>query len=131
MVVRTVTLQEPIDKDAKEWKFTVPPDLLLRPSSSASSIQGKFIKFGKDKIEFHASTKFPTNRILHDDDPNEFVLVSFGDLRLEDRTLRETGEYISMVMKEGLFLNGMQFRFYHHSNSQLVSQFVTVFILCD
>jgi regulator of nonsense transcripts 1 len=40
-------------------------------------------------------------------------------LRFPDSFLRVTGDYIVRLMKDGLFLNGVQYRFYHHSNSQL------------
>lgn len=53
-----------------------------------------------------------SNRILRFDDPRQFVRVSFGSLRFPDTSIRVTAE-------KGLFLNGIQYRFYHHSSSQL------------
>src|SRR6266576_3699986 len=72
--------------------------------------------------------QFSSNRILRSDDPSKFIRVSFGGLRFPDLSIRITSEYISRFMKNGLFLNGKQYRFYHHSNSQLVSK--TIFAMC-
>jgi regulator of nonsense transcripts 1 len=36
--------------------------------------------------------------------------------------MRATTEYINRLMVAGLFINDVQYRFYHHSNSQLVGQ---------
>ncbi|KAF8555926.1 RdRP-domain-containing protein [Imleria badia] len=82
------------------------------------NIYGKFIKFTADAITLEIE-KFPSNRILRSDDPTKFLLVSFEKLRFPEGGLRVTAEYITRMMKAGVFLNDVQYRFYHHSNSQL------------
>ncbi|KAF5351219.1 hypothetical protein D9756_008167 [Leucocoprinus leucothites] len=106
-------------KDDDSWIFEVPQNLLRPPRSNAPDvIWGKLIIFGRDAISL-TMQRLPPNRILRADDPSKFILVSFGGFRLPDTTLRESADYILRLLTKGLFLNGVQYRFYHHSNSQL------------
>jgi hypothetical protein len=61
------------------------------------------------------------------------MLISFSDFRLqwtsataEDKprmaTMKENGDYITRLLTTGLTLNGTQYRFFGHSNSQLKSR---------
>ena len=65
-------------------------------------------------------TLFPGNRIIQSDDPTKFVLASFDGLRFPDRPPSTNREYKIRFFKAGLHLNGVEYRFYGHSNSQLV-----------
>lgn len=113
-------LQNP-PQDLESWRFTVPNNHLALPRRrNEKNIYGKFIKFTADAITLEIS-QFPSNRILRSDDPTKFLLVSFEKLRFPEGGLRVTADYICRMTKAGLFLNGVQYRFYHHSNSQLVS----------
>ena len=104
-----------------EWNFVVPDRALLPPRhAKPGDIYGKSISFTAEAISFQMD-KFNSNRILRSDDPRLFIRVSFGSLRFPETSIRITGEYICRFFKKGLFLNGVQYRFYHHSNSQLVS----------
>ncbi|THU86805.1 RdRP-domain-containing protein, partial [Dendrothele bispora CBS 962.96] len=105
-------------KDDDTWKFEVLPAVLTRRPRNSTGKFGKFIKFTSNEISLQIQ-KFPSNRILHLDHEDNFVLCSFGDFRLPDSNLRTNGEYIARFLKTGLFLNNVQYRFYHHSNSQL------------
>ncbi|KAG7440660.1 RNA-directed RNA polymerase [Guyanagaster necrorhizus] len=104
-------------KEDDSWSFQVPPALLVSRQRQGR-IMGKFVRFNGAEILLETA-EFSSNRILQSDDPSKFILVAFGALRLPDTRLRESGEYIARFLKEGLFLNGIQYRFYHHSNSQL------------
>lgn len=113
-------LQRDPSKDDTAWNFIVPPDALRPPKrQSEGTVYGKFIKFTHEEISIGVE-KFPSNRILHSDDPTKFILLSFGNLRFKDTPIRATGEYIARLLKDGILLNGIRYRFYHHSNSQLV-----------
>jgi regulator of nonsense transcripts 1 len=117
------TLQTNPSKDDDTWRYSVPQEVLLpRPKSKGTC--GKFIKFTAQAITFEM-TELPHNRVLHGDDPAKFILLSFGDLRFPEANLRATSDYIARLMKAGLFLNNIQYRFYHHSNSQLVCLLLT------
>ena len=106
--------------DDSEWRFTVPPDALALPRSPKPGVvYGKGISFTAEKITVQIE-QLSSNRIIRSDDPSKFIRASFGTLRFPDSSIRVTSEYISRLMKSGLFLNGKQYRFYHHSNSQLV-----------
>ncbi|KAF8056611.1 RNA-directed RNA polymerase [Lyophyllum atratum] len=109
-------LRDNPSKADDNWRFTVPSGVLKVPSNRPN--HGKLISFSSDKITLQI-TKFPENRVLRSDDPSKFILLSFGNLRFPESTIREGSEYIMRLFKAGLFLNGVQYRFYHHSNSQL------------
>ncbi|KAJ6529218.1 RNA dependent RNA polymerase-domain-containing protein, partial [Mycena capillaripes] len=116
------TLREPPTKDDDSWRFTIPQGAFLPPRNARDPLlYGKFIKFTAEKITFDL-LRLPNNRILQTDDRSKFILLSFGDLRFPETPIKATGDYISRLLKAGLFLNGIQYRFYHHSNSQLRSR---------
>lgn len=106
-----VLRQNPIPED-DQWSFN-----LTLPRSRQG--MGKHISFSPEKITFDM-IKLPQNRILQADQAEKFVLVSFEKLRFPERPAREATEYMIRFFKAGLHLNGIQYRFYHHSNSQLV-----------
>ena len=119
--MKTFTLRVPALTD-DSWKFQVPHDVLSSPSASNSlKFNGPVISFSIEAITLRIE-QFPSNRILNSDDPSKFLLMSFNrTFRFPDQPPKVTVEYITRMMKTGFFLNGIQYRFYHHSNSQLVS----------
>jgi|ERR1700722_2688916 len=112
-------------KSDDSWRFELPEDALKKTSKKtpkkpkADVLYGKFIKFSPKEITFEIS-QLPSNRILRDDDESKFILVSFAELRFPDSGPSVGRDYINRLMKAGLFLNKIQYRFYHHSSSQLV-----------
>ncbi|KAF7292109.1 hypothetical protein MIND_01237600 [Mycena indigotica] len=117
-----IILQHNPTKDDTEWKFTLPATAFsIPPKAKNPELYGKFIKFTATHITFQMQL-LPNNRILQSDDKTKFILLSFGDLRFPETTLKATAEYMTRLFKMGLFLNGVQYRFYHHSNSQLRSR---------
>ncbi|EEB94920.1 hypothetical protein MPER_06193 [Moniliophthora perniciosa FA553] len=108
------TLRQNLTIEDTSWSFTIPQHYLSPPNPNP--LFGKCIRFTQPKLVFQIQ-KFPYNRILHEDDPLKFVLCSFGDLRFPETPLRTTGEYIHRVLKGGVWLNGVQYRFYGHSNT--------------
>ena len=108
----TVLRDRPTPDDVS-WEFRVALPPARRPG------MGLHVSFSPEKITLDR-TLFPKNRILDSDDPFKFVLVSFEKLRFPDTSPRVAQEYMIRFFKAGLFLNGVQYRFYGHSNSQLV-----------
>ncbi|KAJ7598370.1 RNA-directed RNA polymerase [Mycena floridula] len=119
--MRSYVLQQNPSPEDTDWNFTIPRSLDSPKNPNPAHIYGKMIKFAGKEITIHID-RFPSNRILHSDDASKFILLSFGDLKFPESTLRDTGEYISRLLKKGLILDGHQYRFYHHSNSQLRSR---------
>ena len=119
--MKTVLLKNP-SAEQGEWKFVVPPDRLqLRsPAEAPGKIYGKRIDFTTAAITLEIG-ELSSNRILQDDDPSKFIVVSFWDLRFPGTSMQATRKYIQRLMEAGLYLNDTQYRFYHHSNNQLVS----------
>ena len=117
MAPRTHNLRAPPTPDDDSWQFdNIPPFFFAAQGNRPS---GKFVKFTPGAITLQFE-RFSMNRVLHNDDPSQFILVSFAEFRSELFRGRIVGEYIFRFLKAGLFLNGRQYRFYHHSNSQLV-----------
>lgn len=111
-----VTLRTPLLPDEQEWKFNL--DASLPPPRRG---RGKLLIFTPESLTLQIE-EFSSNRILHQDNPEDFVLASFGALRFKDRPPSAAADYIQRVLVNGFFLNGRQYRFYHHSNSQLRSR---------
>ena len=105
--MREIQLGVPAVTDS-EWRYTIPN--LVVPAR-----HGKFVVFTSERIIFRTA-QFSSNRILHNDDPSLFISVNFKDFRMPDYT---TVEYIRKFFRAGLWINNRQYRFYHHSNSQL------------
>ena len=100
-----------------DWHFTVPPQYmsleLRRTRMLKVTLSDAGIVLDTDKIS--------SNRILHSDDPTKFILLGIKrTFRFPDHPPRVAVEYLTRMFKAGLFLNDVQYRFYHHSNSQLV-----------
>jgi hypothetical protein len=118
--MKSYILKENPPPDQEDWRYRLPEVALV--SRRRDRIIGKSIKFTADAITLHVDDHLPSNRILQTDDPSKFILASFSDLRFPDSSMRVTTDYINRLMKAGLFLDGIQYRFYHHSNSQLVCE---------
>lgn len=117
--MRTVKLRTPA-LDDESWEFQVAQDVLSF-TSTPTKLNGILISFSGEAITLKID-KFPSNRILNSDDLSKFIHMSFDrTFRFPEQPPRVTVEYIMRMMKKGFFLNGVQYRFYHHSNSQLVS----------
>jgi hypothetical protein len=110
------TLRSPLTPEDDSWVFTL--DAALPPPRRG---RGKLIIFTPQDMTLQIE-EFPSNRVLHQDVSEEFILASFGALRFKDHPPSAAADYIQRVLTKGLFLNGRQYRFYHHSNSQLRSR---------
>lgn len=115
--MKSYILKENPPPDQDEWRYQLPTNAQV--SLRRDRIVGKLIKFTAEAITLQMNENLPNNRILQTDDPSQFILATFGDLRFPDSSMRVTTDYINRLMKAGFFLNGIQYRFYHHSNSQL------------
>ncbi|KAH7091839.1 RNA dependent RNA polymerase-domain-containing protein [Auriculariales sp. MPI-PUGE-AT-0066] len=105
--MRELELGVPASTDT-EWRYTI-SNLTVPPR------HGKFVVFTSERILFRTA-QFSDNRILHNDDPSLFVSVNFKNFRMPEYT---TVDYIRKFLASGLWINNRQYRFYHHSNSQL------------
>ncbi|KAG8689367.1 hypothetical protein FRC09_012451, partial [Ceratobasidium sp. 395] len=112
----TVVLRSPLNPDEESWDFR-----LEEPMPEPRRGRGKLIIFTPEQLTLQIE-EFPSNRVLYQDQAEEFILASFGALRFKDRPPSAAATYIENVLTKGFFLNGRQYRFYHHSNSQLRSR---------
>lgn len=130
LTMAPITLRTNPTPDDEKWEFNnvAIPGSRTRPGI----IMGKHISFSPSQIKLDI-IQFPSNRILHSDDPSKFVLCSFELLRFPDKPASIAKEYMLRFFQSGLFLNGVQYRFYGHSNSQLVraisSHRISVFVI--
>jgi hypothetical protein len=111
-----ITLRSPLSPEDDSWDFT-----LATPLPPARRGQGKLLRFAPEGLTLELS-EFPSNRVLHQDSADEYLLASFASLRFKDYPPLAVADYIQRVLTKGFFLNGKQYRFYHHSNSQLRSR---------
>ncbi|KAG9082622.1 hypothetical protein FRC07_014153, partial [Ceratobasidium sp. 392] len=111
-----VTLRSPLDPDEESWVFR-----LETPLPQPRRGRGKLIIFTPESLTLQIE-EFPSNRVLYQDQLDDFILASFGALRFKDRPPSAAANYIERVLTKGFFLDGRQYRFYHHSNSQLRSR---------
>ncbi|CAE7099567.1 unnamed protein product [Rhizoctonia solani] len=110
------TLRAPLQFDEESWVFDLPS-----PLPTPRRGQGKLLRFAPDGLVLTLD-QFPSNRVLHKDDSDEYILASFASLRFKGNPPSDAAKYIQRVLTKGFFLNGRQYRFYHHSNSQLRSR---------
>jgi hypothetical protein len=116
-----VVLRENLNLDEDSWIFGNIKQPGPPKHPKADKLYGKMIAFTHEKITLSIG-ELPSNRILRADDHSKFILVSFGGFRFPNEPFKATGEYMMRLFSKGFFLNGVQYRFYHHSNSQLVCQ---------
>lgn len=112
-VMAPVVLRSNPSPEDDTWSFQTP-----LPQSRRADM-GLLISFSPEKISLDR-TLYPQNRILQSDDRTKFILASFEKLRFPDSSPRVAEAYMIRFFKAGLFLNGKQYRFFGHSNSQLV-----------
>ncbi|KAI0333202.1 RdRP-domain-containing protein [Cubamyces sp. BRFM 1775] len=100
------------DDDAWVFNATLPP--------RKRADMGLHVSFSPEAIKLDWNV-YPSNRILHADDRSKFLLVSFESLRFPDKPAFVARDYKIRMFKAGFHLNGLEYRFYGHSNSQLRS----------
>ena len=114
-------LRENPSKYDEEWRFfNIPAHLIAPRPTRSGKPRAKLVRFTPEKITLQAS-ELASNRVVHHDDPEKIVVASFEGLRFPDERPSVSSEYIFRLLKAGLFLNGRQYRFFGHGNSQLVS----------
>lgn len=121
----------PRPEDA-EWHFdNIPLRFLGRPSVPAPGGRerrfAKLIIFTPESITLQIS-QLSSNRVVLHEDSSKLIIASFEKFRFPDQRPSVASDYIIRMFKTGLFLNGRQYRFFGHGNSQLVS--VTSGSLC-
>ncbi|KAJ4468847.1 RNA dependent RNA polymerase-domain-containing protein [Lentinula aciculospora] len=109
--------------DDTEWKFDhIPPQFLSRPSSAASGRRetrfAKLIIFTPENITLQISP-LSSNRIVMREDPSKLIIASFEKFRFPEQRPSVASDYMIRMFKAGLYLNGRQYRFFGHGNSQL------------
>ena len=112
---RRVVLRSNPQPTDEAWVFTASIPETRRPG------HGKHVSFTPEAITLDI-VQFPSNRVLRADDMSKCILASFENLRFPDQPASTTKEYMIKLFKNGFFINGTQYRFYGHSNSQLVGR---------
>jgi len=123
-----ITLRSSLLPDDETWEFTFPPNSLTSRPPRAGLVYGKAISLRRSNDEATTTLEmtlrmeqFPSNRILNSDDTSKFVLLSIDrSFRFPEQPMKVGVEYLVRLFKRGVWLNGIQYRFYGHSNSQLV-----------
>ncbi|KAJ3981779.1 RdRP-domain-containing protein [Lentinula detonsa] len=109
--------------DDTEWNFdNIPPQFLNRASiTTAGGRERRFAKliiFTPEKISLQISP-LSSNRVVMREDPSKLVVASFEKFRFPEQRPSVATDYMIRMFKSGLFMNGRQYRFFGHGNSQL------------
>lgn len=139
---RIFKLQETISSTDKSWSFTVPS--LPKPSLTNSQGLLKNIAVistsSKQCIEL-CLRKASLSRAIAHDPLDRFLSISFENFRLyypaandgkdsnpsingtqKPATHKETADYVVLLLRTGITLNGIEYNFYGHSSSHLKSK---------
>ena len=111
-----VILRRDPSPDDVEWVFSVDFSKLKHHSRPGF---GKIVSISHEAIKLEVGA-FPQNRIIQSDDPAKFIVLSIANFRFPGTFPSVSTEYVNRLFKAGFFLNNTQYRFYHHSNNQLV-----------
>ncbi|KAG8960958.1 hypothetical protein FRC03_005941 [Tulasnella sp. 419] len=115
-----VVLQSPLNPtDDVSWSYTYAHGQFKPHKTRKGTFMGIQLSVSPQSIELKLAP-FPSNRILHNDDPSEFVLVTLEKIfRFEGHPGHVGTDYLKRFFASGVTLNGKRYRFYGHSNSQL------------
>ena len=129
-----VVLQQKIDPSDSSWEYVVSDLPHHRTTNPAQLIKSIAVVSSASKqcIQLRFQNA-PSNRITRTEPLENFILISFSDFRLmwpssdpeippRNATAKESGDYIARLLTTGLILNGDQYHFFGHSNSQLKSR---------
>ncbi|KAI0063600.1 RdRP-domain-containing protein [Artomyces pyxidatus] len=115
-------LRERPQVDDESWNFSgVPASFLDAPPPPPNSNvrpKGKLITFTPEGITLELQP-LPSNRITLHEDPPKLIIASFARFRFPDVKPSVSTDYMIRLFKAGLFLNGVQYRYYGHGNSQM------------
>jgi hypothetical protein len=130
---RAVLLHE-VDPDATSWNYAV----ANLPQAKHANADGlvKCISLVSSDAKQEIVLRFeraPSNRVTRKEPLDKLLLVSLSDFRLRWpakspesppplATGRENGDYVTRLLTTGIKLNGIQYHFFGHSNSQLKSR---------
>jgi len=118
-------LQSTFSQDDTEWIYTLPDLPIVQdhvPTEVDDSIILKFISLSNESGITLSFNKQKLNRILTLDRPSKFCAVSFSQLRLRTTGPDNTADYIEKFLKSGIQLNGVLYKCFGWSNSQLKSR---------
>ena len=138
-------LQSSVNASDQRWSFSVPSlpkGATINSSGFVKSIN-VISNVSRQQIVLRL-IKAPTNRVIKAKPLDSFLSISFADFRLRHRTedpfaeshdqstsvpatQKETADYAVRLLQTGVTINGVQYNFYGHSNSQLKSR--TCFLL--
>ena len=138
-------LRGSVDPSDQEWSFSVPSlpkSATINSSGLVKSIN--VISNVSKRLIVLRLIKAANNRVIKTEPLDSFVSISFADFRLRHQTIdptvesedqstsvpatqKESADYVVRLLQSGVAINGVQYNFYGHSNSQLKSR--TCFLL--
>jgi hypothetical protein len=127
-------LQSCVNPEDDTWDYRVPNLPKAQHTNQAGLIKCVSVVSSTEKQQI--TLRFapaPLNRVTSDDALDKFVLLSFADFRLQwpahsaDQTARpgtgrENGDWVTRMLVSGIRINGVNYHFFGHSNSQLKSR---------
>lgn len=127
-------LQNSVSPEQDAWTYTC----LELPQPNQSNAAGliKHIAIVSTEAKQEMVLRFgapPDNRVTRAEPLDKLLLLSFVDFRLswpaicpeearKPASMKESGDYVTRMLKSGIELNGVRYHFFGHSNSQLKSR---------
>ncbi|KAF1948166.1 RdRP-domain-containing protein [Byssothecium circinans] len=130
---RAVLLRE-VDPDITSWNYSVANLPQAKQTNAAGLVKCLSLISSNAKQEIVLRFESaPSNRVTRKEPLDKLLLISLADFRLrwpakspDDpprlATGKENGDYITRLLTTGVGLNGIQYHFFGHSNSQLKSR---------
>ena len=135
-----VVLQSSIRSSDKEWAYKVqnlPSAATVNHSQLVKSV--RVLPDSKEQAIVLRYTNASSNRATKGEPLDKFVYITFADFRLRHpasdsladvknetttvpATHKESTDYVVRLLQAGMVINGVQYNFYGHSNSQLKSR---------
>jgi regulator of nonsense transcripts 1 len=134
------TLQKSVGQGDYDWTYNVPDLPRASITNKAGLVKAIAVISNSSTREIVLRLEeAPRSRVTSSDPLHRFILLSFADFHLrlpkddaqitEPATARDSTNYVIRLLRKGIVLNGVQYHFYGHSNSQLKSR--TCFLFAD
>jgi hypothetical protein len=127
-------LMREVDPDGTSWNYSVANLPHAKHTNAAGLVKCLSLVSSHAKQEFVLRFESaPCNRVTNKEPLDKLLLVSLTNFRLRWpaksagdpprlATGRENGDYVTRLLTTGVKLNGIQYHFFGHSNSQLKSR---------
>lgn len=119
-----VVLQKKLTLDDSLWNYQHVQIPIYKPAKTNKQLNQpkipiKFITITEENGIVLDLIAQPTNRVILNNNPENFLGISFDEFQFKEPYRNKTSAYIERMLNAGITINGVSYYFYGHSNSQL------------